>query len=319
MQTCRERIETLEQDMRVLRAQTSILESHLRWWRGMAGGLGLLALVSLPLQSGTAAAPPQSQGTAARLAALEQKLAAVTFDAAANELVITGVNLHIVNGLGTTQTANGLGNLLVGYNEARGGGFDLRTGSHNLIVGQEHNFSSYGGLVIGERNGISGPFAAVSGGHSNAASGANASVTAGFANEATGEESSVTGGTANRAFAPDSSVSGGHDNEATGNTAWVGGGAENNASGICAAVSGGSMNVASGAESTVSGGAENTASGNAASVSGGGVNTASGQGAVVSGGSHNTAAGTVSTVSGGDNRSAPAEFNWVAGTLFANQ
>src|SRR5262249_13299411 len=37
------------------------------------------------------------------------------------DMYITGANLHIVNGNGSTYgTANGLGNLIVGYNESRG-------------------------------------------------------------------------------------------------------------------------------------------------------------------------------------------------------
>jgi hypothetical protein len=52
----------------------------------------------------------------------------------------------------------------VGYNETRGDGTHTRTGSHNVVVGQQHNFSSFGGLVVGAFNTISGAFAAVSGG-----------------------------------------------------------------------------------------------------------------------------------------------------------
>jgi hypothetical protein len=71
------------------------------------------------------------------------------------EIILSGVNLHIVNGLGRTDCGepdtpvpdcpNGLGNLIVGYNEPRGFGEDIRTGSHNVVVGQEHNFSRFGG------------------------------------------------------------------------------------------------------------------------------------------------------------------------------
>ena len=41
---------------------------------------------------------------------------------------------------------------------------DIRTGSHNVVVGQSHNFSRFGGLVVGRFNTISGEFASVSGG-----------------------------------------------------------------------------------------------------------------------------------------------------------
>jgi hypothetical protein len=218
-----------------------------------------------------------------RMAAVENKLSAMTFDATANEVIITGANLRIVNGLGSTDTTNGLGNLIVGYNELRQENpdcpsvfltcTDTRTGSHNVVVGKEHNFSSFGGLVIGDFNEISGEFASVSGGQFNTASG-------------------IIG----------SSVSGGQFNTA---------------SGIASSVSGGGGNTASGAISSVSGGGGNTASRTAASVSGGEGNTASGVGSSISGGEINTASGLDSSVSGGSHRTAPDPDNWAAGEFFS--
>ena len=139
MDNFRERFEALEQQTEQLRHQTYALARQARWWRGIACGVGLLGLVSLPLQSGTAAdTEPGRMGE--RMATLENKLSAMTFDGAANEVVITGANLRIVNGLGKTETTNGLGNLIVGYNERRQESpdcrrvlitcTDTRTGSH---------------------------------------------------------------------------------------------------------------------------------------------------------------------------------------------
>src|SRR5947207_2204308 len=101
--------------MRAMGAHTRTVERRLRWWRGIACGVGLLGLMSLPLQSGTAA-DTQPGAMADRMAAVEHKLSAMTFDSAANEVVISGANLRIVNGLGRTDPTNGLGNLIVGYN-----------------------------------------------------------------------------------------------------------------------------------------------------------------------------------------------------------
>src|SRR5215471_13626168 len=133
MDNFRERFEALEQRTEHLHQHIRTVERRLRWWRGIACGVLLLGLVSLPLQSGTAA-DTQPKGMAERMTAVEKKLSAMAFDDAANEVVITGANLRIVNGLGTTDTTNGLGNLIVGYNESRTNPLfppDVRTGSHN--------------------------------------------------------------------------------------------------------------------------------------------------------------------------------------------
>jgi hypothetical protein len=122
-------------------------------------------------------APDQSAAIAAltaRVEALEATLAGVS--RAGNQIIIEGANLHIRSGSGATDGAvNGLGNLIIGYNELRGTGDD-RSGSHNLIVGREHNYSSYGGLVAGLRNATSAAFASVTGGRDNVSGGAHATV-----------------------------------------------------------------------------------------------------------------------------------------------
>jgi hypothetical protein len=189
------------------------------------------------------------RGLAQRVAALEQLL--THFSREGTEVFITGANLHLVNGLGETDCTdenfkpipdcpNGLGNLIVGYNEPREiGGPDIRTGSHNVVVGLGHNFSSFGGLVVGFVNTISGGFASVSGGQFNTASGTWAAVSGGNFNTASGAWSVVSGG--------------GGDPELGENG--------NTASGEFAVVSGGSGNAASGGGSVVSGGQNRTAAG----------------------------------------------------------
>jgi hypothetical protein len=87
--------------------------------------------------------------------------------------------LRLLNGLGFTETTNGTGNLIVGYNEPRDGGENRRTGSHNVVVGKQHNFSSVGGVVVGLHNEISGTFAAVGGGVRNTAAGEHAAISGG--------------------------------------------------------------------------------------------------------------------------------------------
>ena len=273
-----QRLEALEDEVRTMRRR-------LRLWRQLAGTVLVLALVSLLQPWGLAAQAPgedldrnlwQLVNLWGRVNALERTLthiASVTGPGGLPEVVITGANLRLVNSLRATATSNGLGNLLVGYNEPREGE-NVRTGSHNVVVGQGHNFSSFGGLVVGRQNEIRGAFATVSGGFDNTASGESAAVSGGLFNRASGES---------------------------------------------AAVSGGFDNTASGSAASVCGGDGNTARGSAASVCGGHGNTASGHTAAISGGQANTASGFISSVSGGRNQTARGDFDWVAGSLFADE
>ncbi|HOP46638.1 MAG TPA: hypothetical protein PK874_03155 [Desulfobacteraceae bacterium] len=156
-----------------------------------------------------------------------------------NNIVFTGVNVQIVNGAGTTDSANGTGNLIVGYNELREVVGDNRTGSHNIVVGRHNNYSSWGGIVVGYYNDISGVYASVSGSYENTASGHFSSVSGGRANTASGYGASVSGGRLNTASGGFSSVSGGLSNTASGNHSSVSGGEHNTASGNYSSVSGG--------------------------------------------------------------------------------
>jgi hypothetical protein len=265
MEPLQKRIEALEQQTEELRHHTRELEAHtrtverrLRWWRRMAYGLGVLGVLALPLASVKAQV---GQSLEQRVEQLEYKLAHVT--SGPDDITISGANLNIVNGLGATDTVNGLGNLIVGYNEHRPSPpfTNTRAGSHNVIVGTQHNFSSFGGLVIGQFNEISGPWASVSAGYMNRASGRNASVSGGDFNVASGEFSSASGGGGNGSIGVETSVSGGYSNEASGAGASVSGGFQNVASGDTAAsVSGGQFNRATGGlASSVSGGFNRTA------------------------------------------------------------
>lgn len=167
-------------------------------------------------------------------------------------VILTGVNLHIRNGQPVqydhTPTfptasygANGLGNLVVGYNddEAIPSIRDTRTGSHNLIIGDLHMFEASGGFLAGWNNYIGANATAVSGGYSNGTGDFAASVSGGFANWAVGQGSSVSGGSTNVAEAEDSTVTGGNSNHATASYSSVAGGYANYAAGFASSVSGG--------------------------------------------------------------------------------
>jgi len=251
----------------------------------------------------------------------ETLLAGVT--RSGNTLLFTGMNVQIVNGLGETDgvddgnpfsnpgAVNGTGNLIIGYDEELG--TDDKTGSHNLVIGLGHTYSSHGGLVAGVNSTVSGPWSSVIGGDGNTASGAVSSAIGGRFNTASGNYSSVSGGRENTASGLQSSVSGGRENTASGQDSSVSGGILNIASGGWSSVTGGGSNEASGAESSVTGGGFNEASGTESSVSGGVSNLASTLRASVSGGSNNTDSGQSSSVTGGFTNIASSVTSSVSG------
>jgi hypothetical protein len=145
-------------------------------------------------------------------------------------LSFSGMNVQVVDGSGTTPGAIGLGNLIVGYNENSVGA--TRTGSHNLVVGRNHEYTGFAGLVAGYNNTLSANEASVTGGYQNTASGYRSSVTGGIQNTASGTDSSVGGGYSNEATTNYARVSGGYNNAASHNSAVVAGGVNNATSAI---------------------------------------------------------------------------------------
>jgi len=110
-------------------------------------------------------------------------------------VIFNGANVSIQSGSGATDdnfTPSGLGNLIIGYNEDDDGN-TTRTGSHNLVIGPEHTYTSFGGFVAGLGNTISGGHASVSGGSDNTADGYSASVSGGSGRTALGDYDWVAG------------------------------------------------------------------------------------------------------------------------------
>jgi hypothetical protein len=176
---------------------------------------------------------------AGELAALQATLSKVSYSPSGPNgfptLTIAGANLQIVSGSGKTDgTTNGLGNLIMGYDESSG----TQTGSHNIVLGLGQTFTSYGGLIGGFDNNLSGPFSDVFGA-GNTVSGQNASVTGGESNKALAEGASVMGGTSNTAANTGSSVGGGSGGTASGVNSTVSGGFHNTASAANSAILGG--------------------------------------------------------------------------------
>ena len=157
-------------------------------------------------------------------------------------IVFTGCNLNIRSTTNESDTS-GLGNLIVGWDNESGGALPspYRSGSNNLVCGDENNFTSYGCFVAGYQNQATAEDASVSGGEDNHATGDCASVSGGAENQATNEADSVSGGEANYASGGESSVSGGVDNYASNGYASVSGGYYNKAESWGAAISGGDV------------------------------------------------------------------------------
>ncbi len=138
---------------------------------------------------------------------------------AAPHIIFTGANLHVLSGSGHTSDSTPLGNLVIGYDfdssSIMGCGDSVsnidanRNGSHNLIIGDCHEFTGSGGFVAGFSNRITNDSVSVSGGRYNDANKIFSSVSGGACNTAgsaptptcdsafLGEASSVTGGVGN--------------------------------------------------------------------------------------------------------------------------
>jgi hypothetical protein len=242
----------------------------------LAGFLGGIMFV-YSCGGGGSSASADSAELLARVAALEAKLAYVEVEEgpldglAGPRVIISGANLQVRNGMARSNSVNGLGNLVIGCNDA----VDYpsyagsRYGSHNLVIGPEHRYTSAGGLVAGYGSLVNGANASVSGGYRNTASGPQSSVSGGNNNYSTSMGSNISGGHANYAIGMASHVCGGYGNLASGSRSSIGGGDSNTAVGFFSNVSGGQYNIARGMYSVVSGGYANSASGSFASVGGG--------------------------------------------------
>jgi hypothetical protein len=220
---------------------------------------------------------------------------------------LTGVNLQVVNGLNRTESVNGAGNVIIGYDEpntfttgnicsratanngalviddagclAAGGVLAThhKSGSHNLVLGEQNSWSSFAGIISGRIN---------------------------FVNEA---HASVIGGVDNRSSGRQSVIVGGQGHTASANSAVVAGGIGGKATGRLSTIVGGVGHTASGENSTVAGGERNVASSRNATAVGGLVNNAAGELSTTAGGRNNSARGLRSSIFGGDTRSADAQ------------
>jgi hypothetical protein len=254
----------------------------------------------------------------------------------------TGVNVQVVNGLGGTSgnamytteptlvSTNGLGNLIIGYNEVRGFG-DKRSGSHSLILGAYENYEGFGNIVSGMGNEVSGYGSICLASINSVSSNQNSAVIAADNCQLVG------GGVGQHTF---SAIIGSWDAQISGYIAEydvILGGQDSVLDGAVGSVLiAGIHNLGSGSNyASIIGGEANTmcsadfgviAGGNSAYMQqatqavivGGESNQVliGGDGATVLGGQGNQATGANSVVGGGLNRSALGIYDWVAGSLF---
>jgi len=100
-------------------------------------------------------------------------------------MYIRGCNVQITNDTVPNTPANGLGNLIIGWNPMRNDSTDVRTGSHFLVMGSGNNYRGDGGIVNGGWNDCSQTNVILNG-YKNTAIGVNNVILTGSQNTAKG-------------------------------------------------------------------------------------------------------------------------------------
>ena len=182
------------------------------------------------------------------------------------DLVVTGVNLRVVNGEAETYSGNGKGNVIVGY-DAVGGSAPRRGGSHNVIVGDGHGYAKNGCLFSGRNHTALQDSAAFIGGARSVIRGSAplAAVVGGMAHDVGGVASTVVGGRGNLVTAERVTVVGAVEQHARTASAFVSPNARNVAkffkhvsvSGDSIHISGANLHIRNGANSATENGKGN--------------------------------------------------------------
>lgn len=253
----------------------------------------------------------------------------MSIDTSNNAITFSGANIHIESGSGSTddnESLTNLGNLIIGYDENNGA--NSKSGSHNLVIGDNHSYTSHSGFVSGLENTISGPYAAILGGFANTASAEGAMISGGSNNTASGSYASISGGDVGTASGEYSSICGGYTGTASGSYAVIGGGDTNTASGEYSSVTAGTSNTVSAQGAVISGGrlnevdasygvisagASNYVTSTYGVITGGNSNTVSGYHAVITGGRDHIASGDYCSINGGYTNLASGEYSVVGG------
>lgn len=311
------------------------------WKMTMAAAAGALLVQTTEMLRERAA--PEGGLTLEQREILSHLKMAYTLDAVGERvptILFKGVNVQIVNGVGTMQSTNGRGNLIVGYQVENP--LIQRTGSHNLIVGEDHTYASYGGIASGEANQLLGPNSTALGGFVNVVRGERCAVVGGTQNEVDGIDNTIIAG--DQSFIGSSAsrsaiisswesrvedndfnvIIGGQNNQITGgsfNAVVTGSGHSLQFADYVGVVSGEGHTPLGAAFAALVGGERNHIANNTyySVIVGGSENSVTEMRGTVVGGLGNHAQGESSTVGGGLNRTAAGEFDWVAGGLFQDQ
>lgn len=128
----------------------------------------------------------------ATLKKINKMLACVSGTSNAAKFVLSGCNLIVNDGSGSTSSSSGKGNIIVGYGSSG-------TGGHNVVVGDGNTYKGYGGIVAGQSNLNNAAYASVLGGKNNKAEGPYCSILGGKQNEVGefGEYGTIAGGQLN--------------------------------------------------------------------------------------------------------------------------
>lgn len=114
---------------------------------------------------------------------LSAKTECISQDSTCKDMFLEGCDVDVLNGLGKTDSKNGKGNVIIGYNENVPHRYDIeptdRNGSHYLVLGSSNSYTSWGGMVAGAHNRALGPYGTVTGGSRNNATGYFSSVSGG--------------------------------------------------------------------------------------------------------------------------------------------
>jgi hypothetical protein len=249
----------------------------------------------------------------------------LSYDDSTNAFVLEGVNFQVTSG-----SVGSAGNVIIGTNDVTDYTPNpARTGEHNLIIGNGHEYTGNNGIVHGENNRLTSPYAAVIGGRKGSVTGPGAVLVGGLMNHIDTQDAAVVGGYKNfiHNSASYSAILGGEaDSLFQQFTCAVGGkqnkigedmsqdarwsvsiaGNQNNVAGAFSTTVAGSGNQANGSQSAVIGGLGNSASGQGSATVGGYENSSVGANSVIVSGQFNVANGSRSIILGGRSNSTDA-------------